>query len=157
MKKKVICLFLAASLCSIVFAAGTGKKSDTLWVSVETASLREKPGRFSKESAVVAYGTQLVLIDESGDWYYVRTEIDGKQGWIPSGMVTKRKIVVGHMASANADEISLAGKGFSQEVEDLYKEQGLVDFSQIDQIERVMVSEQDMYDFLLEGNLVLED
>jgi hypothetical protein len=56
-------------------------------------------------------------------------------------------------SSATASEIALAGKGFSQEVEDSYKTSGTLNYDDVDKTEAITVSIDDLYVFVTEGRL----
>jgi len=151
MKKSVLILVLLL-MAAPLFAAGKNKVPSTVWVSVENASLKEKPGRFGKDVTEVSYGDKLEVTSANGDWYKVST-LYGETGWIPRSSVGTKKIVVGHQADADAKEISLAGKGFTQEVEDVYKQEHDLDFTRVDDMERLTVTDEELQQFLADGKL----
>ena len=56
--------------------------------------------------------------------------------------------------SATENEVSLAGKGFTQEVEDeLRSENPEMKFDLVEDIERYAVSESDLFEFIKKGGL----
>ncbi len=157
MKKRILLFLMAFCVCVSVFAAGREKRPQTVYVSVENGVLKEKPSRFGKELCTVDYGESLKVLGDDGEWYQVFNELTGDTGWISVSMVTKKKIVVGRVASADADEIALAGKGFSQEVEDLYSQSGDGNYEALAAVEALSVSDYEVLIFLQEGNLLEGD
>ncbi len=153
MIKRILMLLLVLCIASAVYAASKDKTPETVYVAVENAMLKEKPARFGSQIVSLNYGDVLTVIQADGDWYEVFDSYSGEYGWIPVGMVSKRRIIAGRQASATLDEIALAGKGFSQEVEDLYKNNSDIDFSLIDSVENVNISDDDLLKFLADGNL----
>jgi hypothetical protein len=57
----------------------------------------------------------------------------------------------------SANEVALAGKGFNQEVEDAYRNQGNLNYADVDLVEAITVSEDDLRRFLEEGRLSMGD
>jgi hypothetical protein len=51
-----------------------------------------------------------------------------------------------------ATEISLAGKGFSSELEMEYRESGL-DYSVVDMMESTLIGAEELFEFISEGRL----
>jgi hypothetical protein len=68
-------------------------------------------------------------------------------------LTAKRITVAGASSSASSNEIALAGKGFSQEVENAYRAEGKLNYTGVDRTETQGVSEQELQSFLAEGHL----
>lgn len=154
--KKVILVLLCALSCTVVFAKTSFKKGQTVYVAVKQSAVKSGTGFFASTAASVTYGDQLVIIT-AGD---KKTEVklsDGKTGWIATGSLTAKKIVktaTGSTIRASTDELALAGKGFSEEAENAYKAANKkLDFSKVDAIEKITVSESEVQDFIKEGHL----
>jgi uncharacterized protein YgiM (DUF1202 family) len=144
--------FFFVLLC--LLAAGwlfAQKKGDTMYVSVKTADLKNGTGFFAKKTATVAYGDQVTVLAVNGKWAQVQSGT--KSGWISSANLTSKKIVAQGSGSASAKELALAGKGFSEEVEQEYKTGQNLDYSQVDALEKVKVSDEDLLSFIQEGRL----
>lgn len=144
MKKKLIVLCLIFN-CFFVFAE---KK---VYVNSKSADLMEKNTQFSKLITKVSYGAELIVIEESPEWYYVQLGGKNISGWIKATKVTNRKLST--RSSANAKEIALAGKGFSAEVENLYSNSGNGDYKAVDRVETIQTDMEKLKTFIEEGNL----
>jgi hypothetical protein len=68
-----------------------------------------------------------------------------------SNLSTRRIVASG--SGATASEIALAGKGFSQEVEDSYKTSGELNYADVDRTEAIVIPIDDLYKFVTEGHL----
>ena len=89
----------------------------------------------------------------------VRLQGQTIEGWLHRSALTTNKIVLRAgdqdvRQAASNDELALAGKGFNQEVEDAFKSQNpKVDFSWVDEMEKIVVAPQEMQAFLKAGNV----
>jgi hypothetical protein len=130
--------------------------ADTVTVQVKEGRVRKEPRFFSPSIAKVALGDKLEVLSTSGDWLEVSHS--GTQGWIHSNSVTTKTVSLSTTKSVGSettsDEVTLAGKGFSKEVEDQYKkEHPTYDFAAVDDIERRKLSERELEQFRREGRL----
>jgi hypothetical protein len=55
--------------------------------------------------------------------------------------------------SADTHELSLAGKGFSAEIEDEYKKNTDIDYTVVDAVEKITVDDTSEYNFIRDGGL----
>jgi len=143
-----------ALFCLIITGLYAQKVGDTLYVNVNSASLKSSTGFFASTTGTVNYGDQVRVAAINGKWAQVRTTAN-VTGWIAtSSLTTKRISTQGNTANASAREIALAGKGFSPEVEAEYKKEGGdLNYSAVDAMERAVVSEKDLLSFIEEGHL----
>lgn len=148
--KKNILLFITVFVCANLFAASTDyAPGQVLYVSVKTV----KSGK-----NVFAYGDKLIVDECNGKKVLVHLA-DNKSvnGWIPSTSLTKKKIVAnknGSHVSASSDELALAGKGFSEAAEELFKSDNPnLDFNIIDKIETISVEQSELDKFIKDGHL----
>lgn len=142
----IICLFLVSAG---LFAAEKYEPGTTLYVSVKSV----KAGKTE-----FVYGDQVIVEEMSGKKVLVHlSSNESVSGWISTGSVTKKKIVKsanGKTVRASSDELALAGKGFSETAENLFKaDNPNLNFDQIDKIEKITVSEEDLDKFMEEGQL----
>ncbi len=155
--KKVFLLVVLTLVGLCAFAAGF-KKGDTVYVSTKTAVLKNGDGNFAKDVATVNYGDQLKVLSVSGKKVQVQIKDKKTSGWIASNSVTTKKIVkssTGNSVNASTKELALAGKGFSEETEEIYKNSGGdLDFSKVDLIEKASTNEQELEKFITEGHLL---
>lgn len=132
---------------------------DQVAIAVQNQYMYPMPAFYASPTQPVSYGT-LALIDEvQGEWYRVTTALNSS-GWIHSTAVTGAIQSSSEGASASgevtSDEIMLAGRGFSKDIEETYAgDNPELDFSMVDRMETSWkVSAEELYQFLLEGNLI---
>ncbi|MEZ4524886.1 MAG: SH3 domain-containing protein [Desulfobacterales bacterium] len=127
-------------------------------VRVKTGQLRSAPSFLGKIVQNLPYGTQVRGIGENQGWYHVSAP-DGSRGWMHSSALTEKHIVLKPGADnvgqyASGEELALAGKGFSKQVEDEFRARNPhMDFSWIDRMETYRVSQREMEQFLRQGEL----
>ncbi len=131
---------IGMAVLALALLAGTASAQSQVTVEVKTAKLMEKPGYLGKSVGVANRGERLTVRSTQGAWYQVTTA-RGTLGWI-----NQRSVVVpgkGQVSSAgesgtgtSESEIALAGRGFSKDVEDQYRQKNPnLDYSHIDAIE----------------------
>ncbi|MCL2209038.1 MAG: hypothetical protein FWC19_03230 [Treponema sp.] len=148
--------------CLVFFIAGMTSaqvsRGGTLYVAVKTVTLKSSTGFFASNKGVLNYSDRVTVLQVSGKFVEVRSaENSSLTGWTASANLSAKQIVSGNTASVSARETALAGKGFNQEVEDIYKTQGNLNYADVDRTEAVMVSEADLKRFLEEGHLFMGD
>ena len=131
---------------------------DMVKVKVQKSTLFEEPKFFSGVVASVKYGDNLELLDKQKGWCYV--DFEEQKGWIHESGLTSSKVslgaifVGGSSSSATHDEVALAGKGFTPEVERGYQESNPeMNFALVDLIERYKVHDYSLQKFIKEGGL----
>jgi uncharacterized protein YgiM (DUF1202 family) len=152
MKRGIVLLIVG--MVVIAGAAAQTSQGKTMYVATKNAELRSSTGFFAQTVAVLQYGEQVTVIRETSKWMEVRPVTRATlTGWLLANSLTSRRIVAGAAASASADELALAGKGFSAEVENAYKRNAPVNYVEIDAMEAQNVSKEDLLDFLRQGHL----
>ncbi len=127
-------------------------------VRVKSGQLRSAPSFLGKIVQNLAYGTQVQGIGENHGWFNV-TAPGGVRGWMHSSALTEKQIALKAGADnvseyASGDELALAGKGFSKQVENEFRSKNPnLDFSWIDRMENYKVSQREMEQFLRQGDL----
>ena len=92
-----------------------------------------------------------------GDW--LRVSYQGKQGWIHISAVQEQKLQIspfreGKASEASRDEVALAGKGFTPEVEKAFREKNpKMRYDLVNQVESSKVDEASLLAFMRSGNL----
>lgn len=154
--KRFVLFFLCMSCFLVNVSAKTSfRKGDTLYVSVKTSELKSSSGRFSSKVADVNYGDCVTVLESDDKSTQVKLA-NGTSGWISTGSLTKKKIVKsnGSNVKASTKEIALAGKGFSAESEKAYRaDNSKLDYSKVDAMEKISVSEKDLKNFVKDGQL----
>ncbi|MBN1699394.1 MAG: SH3 domain-containing protein [Spirochaetales bacterium] len=153
MKKLLPCIMLLIVLSGVTAAAQSGKMS----IIVKETQAREKPSYLGKILAVLTYGEMVDTVSLEKDWYRVRLS-GGREGWVHSSALTKKKIVLKAGKTdtekyADSDDVVLAGKGFNEQVEKQYRKEKDLDFSEVDRMEKIVVTPGQMEEFLGAGGL----
>ncbi|MDR3337687.1 MAG: hypothetical protein LBT16_10830 [Treponema sp.] len=154
MNKRLLLILFGVLSISGITAQTQGR---IMYVATKNVELKSSTGFFAETVVVLQYGDQVTVVRENGKWREVQpVRQPSLNGWILANSLTSKRIVSGAAASASADELALAGKGFSQEVERSYKKRtsgSVVNYQEIDAMEEISVSRQELYDFLTEGHL----
>jgi hypothetical protein len=139
---------LIMMLCTgvLVFSQSGGS---TRYVAVKNAVLKDSTGFFAKEVGNLPLGTAVTLIRDDGKWAEVRA--GNLAGWVASASLSARRVVASN-SPVTANEVALAGKGFSPDTEIEYKKNGL-DYSMVDSMEKITVPAADLLRFIDEGRL----
>ena len=152
-------LALGLALALLAPASGWG---EVLKVTQPNQSLYPDPDFASAPVASVPVGAELSVERQAGDWYKV--EYQEKIGWINrqafptpqtgskfslSGLLTGKPV-----KETSSDEVALAGKGFTPEVESSYRtKHPEMNFAQVDRIESFKVDPATLQAFIKEGEL----
>lgn len=143
-----ICFALACMLFVPNAFAATTK-----YVSGDPVPVMEKPNTRSKKLSSFEYGTKVVVLEEKNNWTMVEFD-GGKKGWVPSGNLTSKKLnPKSKGSSANARELALAGKGLSEELETAFTQDHDINYSEVDFIEKIIVTDDALNKFLKDGKL----
>lgn len=147
---------IAGSAIGVGMAApATGS---TVTVHTLTAKLMKTPSFIGQTSAKLVRGDQLKLQEAKNDWYRV-SSAKGATGWINKTSVVEKAVALntkpgGGSGGATADEVALAGRGFSKEVESKYKsEHQDLDFRHVDKIEALDLDTDAVAKFAAEGKI----
>ena len=156
MKKIIILLCLFA--CVAAMAMAQAKAGGTMYVAIKKLDLKSSTGVFAKTQATLQYGAQVTIVQISGKWAQVRLASDASQtGWTATANLTAKRVVEGASATASAQEVALAGKGFSEEVENAYKANGKLNYADVDRTEQAEVPLDELEAFIREGQLSMGD
>jgi len=150
MRYALLILFVSA----VVFAAP--KAGDTVTIRVLSAKVMKTPKFIGSSAGSVSRGDQLTVKEVQGDWYRVEGTA---AGWIHKTNVTEGKVTLsstpgGQGGKVNQDEVELAGRGFTPEVEKKYREKNPnLDFAHVDAIEKTTIDPAELEAFVTEGKL----
>ena len=131
----------------------------TMSVQVQDGKLRADPSFLGKIIGAVAYGDTVTVIRQQDPWCFVSTRTGQLTGWIHISALTEKEIVLragdaNVQKTASQREIALAGKGFNPEVEKEFKTRNPnLDFEWIDRMERIIVSDEEIRQFMKDGKL----
>lgn len=150
----------------VLAAAGTAladqaepQAGDTVAVIIENERIYPYPAFYASPAEPIAYGTMAVVVGTEMDWLEV--EVPGTDGgWL------HRTAATGALHGDYSDwtevsgevqvsEVMLAGRGFSEEMEQAYSEGNpSLDFAEVDLLLQSEVTPEELYAFLVEGNLL---
>jgi hypothetical protein len=151
MKRVLLLLLLGTGI-----AVAAPKVGSMVTIRVMSAKVMKSPKFIGPTSGSVSRGDQLTVKEVKGDWYRVEGSYSG---WIHKSNVTEGKVALsstpgGSGGNVNRDEVELAGRGFTPQVEQQYKDKNPnLDFSHVDAIEKVSVDPSELEEFVTEGKL----
>ncbi len=133
--------------------------AETLKVERANTQLYQSPNFGSTTLGTVPPGTEVAVMSRSGDW--VQVNYQGKTGWVhktafpqTSGLNVPGMLTGGPVRETKSDEVALAGKGFTPEVEAGYRQKNPgLNYAQVDQLEQFQVNPTQLAAFAREGGL----
>ena len=143
--------------CAALLATGAWAAKE-MSVQVRDGQLRNRASFLGAVTATVAYGDRVTVSQTQAGWCEVATA-DGTQGWIHESALTPKKVVLASgttdaRTGASGEEVALAGKGFSKEVEAEYKKQNKeIDYTWVDWMGKQKVPGEQLVQFLKQGDL----
>jgi len=149
MKTRVLAMLLA-------FWAGSAFAA-SMSVQVRNCKVRATPSQLGAAVATVDYGAVVQAGAMQKGWYPVTTA-DGKTGWVHESALSKKPIAMRAGTSdaatgVSSDEVSLAGKGFNEQVEAKLRKEGKLDYTWVDRMAAYNVSSDQLMKFRLQGHL----
>ena len=145
---------IGVALCPLAALAAPSQ----VYLTVREAKLRSKADFFSTPAGDIKYGDRLSVVNESGTWLLVKSP-SGKQGYVHQSSITERQVVLkssGKFDANQADQndVVLAGKGFSAEVErEFAASHRNLNFADVNAMERIKVSANELSNFVQDGKL----
>lgn len=147
------------------------------YVSADSIGIKEKASIRAKDFYVLSYADVVVLDREDGKWCFIHLpDNPSVKGWVSTSALSKRKIVAnGRERFVEADEIALAGKGLDKSLSDIQTDTGddeIVSFLKmvfgveseeknyfdyLETVDSTSVNEQELFDFIEDGQLKLQD
>ncbi|MDI6854007.1 MAG: SH3 domain-containing protein [Deltaproteobacteria bacterium] len=133
----------------------------TLTVSQPNQQIYQEANFASTPLGAVPQGAKVNLIRQEGEWYKV--DYQGTIGWLhrqavpeaaPAKMDLSKMLFGGPVKETGSDEVALAGKGFTPEVEAGFRQKnpGLA-YAQVDKVETFGVDQAQLQKFVSEGGL----
>ena len=145
-------LALAALLVMVwgqVLAVG-----QVLTVQVQKTQLRAAPSFTGKPVAALSNGQSVTVLEENSPWFMVNAP--GGKGWVHQSAVAERKVSLlagSRDAAATVDdrEVSMAGKGFNQEIEQAYRKDNSKGYAAMEKMLRFNYTPEECTAFLDAG------
>jgi hypothetical protein len=133
--------------------------AETLKVERAGTQLYEAPNFGSTPLGMVPTGAEVGVLSRSGDW--VQVNYQGKTGWLhktafpqTTGVKLPGLLTGGPVRESKGDEVALAGKGFTPEVEAGYRQKNPgLNYASVDQVEQFQVNPTQLAAFIREGGL----
>lgn len=145
------CWILAAALVLVASVA----MAASVKVITQQAVIRKDKRFFAPPVVTVPYGQVLQELTREGDW--LRVQYRGNQGWIHVSAVEEQKVNLSSLMTSKAketsqDEVALAGKGFTPEVEKAFRAKNpQMKYDLVDRIENYWVSMEELHLFVRDG------
>src|SRR5262245_45408250 len=150
--------WIGALVSVVVAGAVWARGGNVVTVQVLSAKLQKTPSFLAPTTAKVVRGEQLTQVEAQKDWLRVTTRA-GQTGWINRASVVEKAVALstrpgGNQGGVSQDEVALAGRGFSPEVEAKYRSgHPELDFSHVDQIEKTDVDGGELARFVADGHV----
>lgn len=154
MKRWLLAFVLTAAIAGGAYAGI--KVGSSVTVRVMSAKVMKGPKFIGATAGSLSRGDQLTVKEVKGDWFRVE---GARSGWIHKTNVVEGKIALstkpgGGGSGASRDEVELAGRGFTPQIEDSYRTQNPeLDFAHVDAIERIAIDPAELEAFVAEGGL----
>ena len=151
MRIKFLITFLFLSVMSSVALAAS------VQVIIQEGVIRKDRRFFSPPLIRAPYGSVLEEKGRQRDW--MRVNYRGREGWIHKSAVQEQKFEATPLASGRAqessqDEIAMAGKGFTPEVENAFREKNPnMRYDQVNKVQNFNLDEQRIQSFIRVGGL----
>jgi len=153
--KNLAALVLVLGLAGVAFAGV--KAGSQITIRVMSAKVMKNPKFIGTAAASLSRGDALTVKEVKGDWYRVE---GAAKGWIHKTNVVEGKVELsttpggGSSGGASRDEVELAGRGFTPQIEAKYRDENPnLDFSHVDSIEATGIDPGELQAFVDEGGL----
>ena len=128
----------------------------SMQVQLRSTKLRQRPSQLSRVIATLKYGDTVDAGTMQRGWYPVTA--DKKNGWLHKSALSNKPIkmragAVDVSTGVSADEVSLAGKGFNEQVEAKLKADKKLDFTWVDRMAGFNVTTDQIKAFRESGKL----
>lgn len=141
----------------VLFTGTIYAKANYMYVSAQKISIKAKASLMAADVGQLNYGDKVILVKIKGNWALIETTDDlNIAGWVNMNTVTNRKINAATKITTDADEITLAGKGFNSSIEARYEDEYDLPFDEVDEMEKNEISFDETVDFIKQGKLFLE-
>jgi hypothetical protein len=148
---KRLLLVLTAFIVSLIAAAAQSPGS-TMYVGIKKAEVKSSSGFFASKRGTLELGNPVTVVQARDKWMEIRSASPALSGWIASAALTGRRVMPSGY-TPRAGEVAMAGKGFSGEIERIYREGEGLDYSPVDAMESFEIPGEELYAFLAEGRL----
>jgi uncharacterized protein YgiM (DUF1202 family) len=138
-------------------AAAQIRAGQTVYVTAKSLPVKSGTGFFARTLGTLNYGSPVTVVRLDGKWAEVRSAAPQVTGWVAQTNLSTKRITASGGSSASSREVAMAGKGFTEEVENAYKENHVADYRAVDAMEIDTVSDDELLAFIREGRLSMGD
>ena len=145
-------------LCAALATTGAWAAKE-MSVQVREGQLRSRASFLATVTGTVVYGDRVLVKQTLSGWCEVSTPA-GRAGWIHESALTPKRVVLTSgtgeaRVGASGEEVVLAGKGFSEEVEREYKmKNAALDYAWVDWMVLQKIPAERLVRFLEQGDLI---
>jgi uncharacterized protein YgiM (DUF1202 family) len=144
---------LVLTVCIVPLSAAAAQTpGSTMYVAIKNADVRASTGFFASVRGTLGLGSLVTVVRAGTRWMDIRSANPVLSGWIASAALTSRKVLSSGYTFRDG-EVAMAGKGFSGEIEQIYREGEELDYSLVDAMESFTIPDQELYKFLIDGRL----
>jgi uncharacterized protein YgiM (DUF1202 family) len=153
--KRFVLVLIISLLGVNVAGAQNIQQGKTAYIAIKNGFLKSTSGVFASEVGGVNYGDRVTVLQVKRDWAEVRPVSNPTiQGWITVSSLTTRNLAAAStVTSMSANELALAGKGFSVIDEKVFSQREDLDYSLVDGMESYIIPSDKLRSFLIEGHL----
>lgn len=133
--------------------------SDEFSIAMKKAGVKKRASFLSPTIHFFKYGDPVSVIERKGDW--VQLKLGKKVGWCHKTCIADRDSILKDIGKGekiakleHKDEVTLAGKGFSEQHEDFYKKKNpKANFKDVNKLESFTVDSSKLASFVKRGEL----
>ena len=143
---KKMCLMLIIGVLAVglatAYVPGAALPS-AMYVAVRQLPLKFSTGFFASTGGILEYGDQVTVLQTSGKFAEIQSTLDTSlSGWVPAANLSRQNLCRGETVT---------------EVENSFRAQRNLNFTEVDKVEAIPVSEFYLKMFLEEGRLFMGD
>ena len=152
-------VMLIGSLILVALVAAAIEVGEPLFVQVRDTELRSSAGFLSPIERRLSFGEEVSYLDERSGWVQVALPESETTGWVHAGALKENRSTRLHLEgesttrTVTSREVALAGRGFSENLENDYGEQRELDFAAVDELEADAVGAEEIVGFVEEAGL----
>lgn len=149
--KRLVLTILALGFAGCLYA-------ESLTIQVKQASLYAKPTPTSQFLGRLVYGTSVSVTSEKEGWLEISVDGKAQKGWVRTFAVSQKSATTKATASTASGvsdtEVSLAGRGFTAQIESAYREKNpTLDYADLDKMDGYGLPDDALMAFLRTGGL----
>jgi uncharacterized protein YgiM (DUF1202 family) len=126
-------------------------------VQVKQGAVRSTPSFVGQVVGNLNYGDRVLVTEQKPGW--MKVSAGGVSGWMHVSSLTEKRVVVKAgtgtvQTGATSEEMALAGKGFTADVEAQFRAQNRsANFAAVNRMEQRQVTQQELMQFLRTGGV----